>query len=294
MAWKASTDEVFAGYDNQKFNVYDAQTHAVKHTYIVSGYSGPVRGMGYSPIEDSCWTCNFDTAPMTKFSIKGANGHEVRSGPDMRSAYGIAVDAHQHCFWITQAGAEGASPTWKMDFNYNVVDSFNAAGWNIGGGCEMWKDTFLLQLSQGSPDEVFCMRFTLGPLLSHDVGVSSVIAPARYVNSAPITPEATIKNFGANYESDIPVTCWIDSAGTRVYEADTVLYGPLAPGVAANVTFTPEWDPGPVGAQYVVTMFATLGGDENAHNDTWSARLRLQGRYSPIPFTSTVWVPLRR
>ena len=277
MAWKASTDEVFAGYDNQKFNVYDAQTHAVKHTYTVAGYSGPVRGMGYSPIEDSCWTCNFDSAPMTKFSITGANGHQVRTAAQMASAYGIAVDARQHCFWITQAGAIGASPTLKMDFNYNVVDSFNADGWDLGGGCEMWRDTFLLQLDQSTPDKVFCMRFALGPLHNHDVGVSAIVAPASDVNPVPVTPEATIKNFGAKYESDMPVTCWIDSAGTRVYAASATLPGPLGPGLEANVTFTPTWNPGPVGAQYDVTMFTTLGGDENTHNDTVTGTTTVTG-----------------
>jgi hypothetical protein len=175
MAWKASTNEVFAGFDNQTYHVYDASTHKVKHTYMVSGYTGTLRGFGYSPVQDSCWTCNFDSSPMTKFSITGANGHQVRAAAQMASAYGIAVDAHQHCFWVTQAGAVGVSPTWKMDFSYNVVDSFNAEGWDQGGGCEMWRDTFLLQLEQSTPDEVFCMRFAISPLPKNDVGVGAIV-----------------------------------------------------------------------------------------------------------------------
>ena len=268
MAWKASTNEVFAGFDNRTFHVYDASTHTPNHTYMVSGYSGPVRGFGYSAIQDSCWTCDFDSAPMTKFSITGANGHAVRDAAQMASAYGIAVDTRQHCFWVTQAGVAGASPTWKMDFNYNVVDSFNAEGWDQGGGCEMWRDTFLLQLNQSTPDEVFCMRFTLGPLPSHDVGVSAIVEPPANVNPGPLTPKARVKNFGANYESGIPVTCWVDSGATRVYVAGATLTGPLGPGLEADVTFAPDWNTGPVGAQYDVTMFTTLGGDENTHDDT--------------------------
>ena len=277
MAWKASTNEVFAGFDNRTYHVYNATTHVPNNTYMVSGYSGPVRGMGYSPIQDSCWTCNFDSAPMTKFSINGANGHPVRGASEMGSAYGIAVDAHQHCFWVTQAGVPGASPTWKMDFNYDVVDSFNAEGWDQGGGCEMWRDTFLLQLNQGAPDEVFCMRFALGPLPDHDGGVGTIVAPSSYVNPGPLMPKARVKNFGANYESDIPVTCWIDSGATRVYSATATLPGPLGPGLEAEVDFSPDWDAGPSGAQYIVSMFTALPGDENPHNDTLTGTTTVAG-----------------
>jgi hypothetical protein len=277
MAWKASTNEVFAGYDNQKFNVYDAGTHVVKHQYSVSGYSGVVRGFGYSAFQDSCWTCNFDSSPMAKFSINGANGHQVRAAPQMGSAYGIAVDAHQHCFWITQAGSPGASPTLKMDYSYNVVDSFNAEGWDQGGGCEMWKDTFLLQLNQGSPDEVFCMRFTLDPLPGHDVGVTAIVAPPGNVNPGSLTPKARVMNFGANSETNVPVTCWIDSAGVRVYSASETLAGPLGPGLEADVTFAPAWTTGPVGAEYDVAMFTALGSDEDRHNDTLAATTVVRG-----------------
>ncbi len=277
MAWKASTNEVFAGFDNRTFHVYNATTHVPNNTYMVSGYSGPVRGFGYSSIQDSCWTCNFDSASMTKFSITGANGHEVRAAAQMASAYGIALDAHQHCFWVTQAGVAGASPTWKMDFNYGVVDSFNAEGWDLGGGCEMWRDTFLLQLNQSTPDEVFCMRFTLGPLPDHDVGVGAIVAPPANVNPGPLTPKARVSNFGANCESGIPVTCWIDSGATRVYVASASLTGPLGPGLVADVAFSPDWNAGPVGAQYDVTMFADLPGDENPHNDTLTGTTTVEG-----------------
>ena len=277
MAWKASTNEVFGGFDNRQFNVYDATSHVVKHTYMVSGYSGVVRGFAYSPYQDSCWTCDFDSAPMTKFSINGANGHSVKPASEMTSAYGLAFDRYQHCFWVTQAGATGASPTLKMDFGYNVIDSFNADGWVQGGGCEMWRDTFLLQLNQGTPDEVFCMRFSLPPLLDHDVGVSAILTPAADINPGVFTPRARVMNFGSNPEATIPVTCWIDSAGVRIYSASETLAGPLGPGLEADVAFVPDWNAGPVGAEYNVTMFAALGADEDRRNDTVAATTTVRG-----------------
>jgi len=53
---------------------------------------------------------------------------------------------------------------------------YRAEGVRCGG------DTFLLQLNQGTPDEVFCMRFNLPPLLDHDVGISAIVTPAASVN----------------------------------------------------------------------------------------------------------------
>jgi len=159
MAWKASTNEVFAGFDNQSFHVYDATTHVPNHTYTVSGYSGTVRGFAYDPAQDSCWTCNFTTSPMAKFSIAGANGHQVKAAADMLSSYGIAWSPLQNCFWVGQAGAAGASPIYKMDASYAWVDSFNPVGWDLAGGCEMWRDTCLLVVEQGTPDIVWCFSF---------------------------------------------------------------------------------------------------------------------------------------
>ncbi len=277
MAWKASTGEVFAGFDNQTYHVYDADDTVPKNTYIVSGYLGTVRGFGYSPVEDSCWTCDFNTSPMAKFSITGANGHEVRSAATMASSYGIAVDTLRQCFWVTQAGVAGASPTLKMNFSYNVVDSFNAAGWDMGGGCEMWRDTFLLQLGQSTPDEVFCMRFNLVPPPSHDVGVTAIIAPGSHVGSNAVTPAAKLKNFGANMENAIPMTCWIDSGATRVYSASAVRPGPLPPGAEGSFSFSPNWNPGPAGATYSVTMFTAMGSDVNPGNDTCTGTTTVTG-----------------
>jgi hypothetical protein len=286
MAWKASTDEVFAGFDNQTYHVYNASTHEPNHTYTVSGYSGTVRGFGYDPAQDSCWTCNFSNSPMAKFSITGANGQEVKPAAEMMYSYGIAWSPLQNCFWVTQAGSPGASPIYKLDQSYAWVDSFNPAGWDLGGGCEMWRDTFLLAVEQGTTDAVWCFKFSIAPPPAHDVGVSGIVAPTSSINPGPVTPEAKVKNFGGNPESSILVTCWIDSGATRVYTANATLPGPLEPGIEANVTFTPDWNPGPARAHYTVTMFTVLGGDENAHNDTAAGTTTVSG---PV-FADTIHV----
>jgi len=106
------------------------------------------------------------------------------------------------------------------------------------------------------------------PGLAHDVGVSKIYAPAQAINPGAVAPKCRLVNYGASAESNIPVTCWIDSAGTHVYNQTATYAGPLAAGDRADVTFTPNWTPGPRGASYSVTFFSGLSGDLNAANDT--------------------------
>jgi hypothetical protein len=286
MAYKPSTDEVFAGFDGQRFHVYNATTHVPNNTYTVSGYSGTVRGMGYDPVQDSNWTCNFATSPMTKFSITGTNGHQVKAAAEMASSYGIAWDAVQNCFWVSQAGAAGASPIWKMNPDYTIADSFLPAGFDLAGGCEIQRDTYLLVMEQATPDAVWCFKFAFGPGLDHDVGVRGIVDPASNVNPGAITPKANLKNYGANPESNIPVTCWIDSGVTRVYTGNATYAGPLAPGAEAEAQFPTVWNTGPAGADYTVTMFTGLSGDQNTANDTAYGTTHISGAI----FSDTLFV----
>ena len=106
------------------------------------------------------------------------------------------------------------------------------------------------------------------PTPDHDVGVTRIIVPGVNIPVGAYAPACRIVNFGANAESDIPVTCWIDSAGTRVYTKDTTYAGPLAPGTRADFTFAPNWLTGPAGNSYDITMFTGLGGDLDNSNDT--------------------------
>jgi hypothetical protein len=105
-----------------------------------------------------------------------------------------------------------------------------------------------------------------GSQIACDVGVNQIMAPGSIVTPGSIQPKAKIRNYGTDPQSNIPVTCWIDSGATRVYTASASYAGPLAPGATADVTFSPNWPA--VGGTYSVTMFTSLSGDANAANDT--------------------------
>ena len=112
---------------------------------------------------------------------------------------------------------------------------------------------------------------------AHDVGVVEILDPQANVNPVPVAPRGTIRNFGSNPESDIPVYCFIDSAGTEVYGEMETYAGPLAPGATAEVVFTPDWAPGPAGAEYEVEMYTELTADEQRANDTSYRTVRVAG-----------------
>ncbi len=112
---------------------------------------------------------------------------------------------------------------------------------------------------------------------THDVGATAVLSPGAQVLPGPVTPEARIYNFGSSPESSIPVYCVIDSAGTVVYTQRASYAGPLAPGATGTIVFTPDWNPGPAGNVYDVTMYTLLVGDEDNSNDTVVSRTMVMG-----------------
>ncbi|MEO0079844.1 MAG: kelch repeat-containing protein [candidate division WOR-3 bacterium] len=106
-----------------------------------------------------------------------------------------------------------------------------------------------------------------------DVGVAQIVTPPPIVTPGLYTPRARIKNFGTQPQSNIPIDCWIDSAGTRVYEENVTYPGPLEPGATADVDFSPQWRA--VGGSYDVTMFTYLDGDQLRSNDTMRSTTRV-------------------
>jgi len=127
-----------------------------------------------------------------------------------------------------------------------------------------------------TPNELY-YRISFAPPVSHDVKLSGMIAPQASMNHGSVKPIGVVKNLGLNPESSIPVTCWIDSAGTRVYSAVDTLAGPVASGASANDTFPTSWTSGPSGAHYTVTMFTALSNDSNQANDTMWRSVTITG-----------------
>ena len=128
------------------------------------------------------------------------------------------------------------------------------------------------QLSEQGLDANWSMRAIVsrGTQLTHNVGVTRIFVPGTAIGSGAYQPRFKIANFGSSAESNIPVTCKIDSSGTEVYKKDTTYAGPLQPGATAVITIPTVWNTGPSGSSYDVAMYTSLATDMDLTDDTLS------------------------
>ncbi|OYD15941.1 hypothetical protein CH330_04240 [candidate division WOR-3 bacterium JGI_Cruoil_03_51_56] len=119
----------------------------------------------------------------------------------------------------------------------------------------------------------------------HDVGISEILEPDTLVVArGSVRPAVKVRNYGTFTESYIPVRCFIDSAGERVYASYKILDGPLPPGAESLVWWFPPFRPGGEYCWYDVTFFTALSTDENRSNDTMKQRTW----WSPAYITDTL------
>lgn len=237
-------------------------------SHIVVGNISPGTGLnphrGLASDYDSLFATNWDS-PVWKFSFDGTNEHSYPNArPD--TFFGLAYDQHGY-FWSSSQNGTG---NWcgKYTTEFNLIDGHTIAEIpGIAGGCEMWKDSVLMYLSQADTDEVYAIQLYGVSGVVNDVGVDAIHAPAIVIEpGATITPRCRVRNFGSVAQTNVEVTCIIDSAETIIYYSSTTV--DIDPGDTTQAAISPVWLTGPEGNTYVVTMFTALPGDENLYNDT--------------------------
>ena len=288
LAYDPVEDVVWGGTDASKLDKIDATLHTQIANYTVSGSPVPTTIRALADDGDSLYSGNFTSNPIVKFSKTGTNSHATGGVPPY-AVYGLAIDDTRGKMYATTADYS------YMIIEYNfpamtVADSVYISEVEIFGGCDMLNgatddDEFLVVLAQTAVDSVFCFRLSGGGTTT-DVGVSGILAPAGNIMPGAVTPKAQIKNFGSDPQSNIPVYCEIDSAGTNIYVDMQTYAGPLAPGSTAEVEFT-DWTA--VNGMYDVTMYTDLSGDENPANDTMTGTVSVAAAvWEVIPAPSTV------
>jgi hypothetical protein len=101
------------------------------------------------------------------------------------------------------------------------------------------------------------------PAVPNDVGVIAVLQPSAPTQTGtPVTVQVTIRNFGTNTQTSIPVRYFINASAV-ISETWT---GSLLPNATVNYTFTtPFTSPG---SPYSVCSFTRLTGDPYWWNDS--------------------------
>ncbi|MEM7163727.1 MAG: GEVED domain-containing protein [Bacteroidota bacterium] len=111
--------------------------------------------------------------------------------------------------------------------------------------------------------------FSLAPALSNDMGPLSIDAPVDGSLSATEDVVITIRNYGVETQSNVPVSYQIDN-GPWVNETYP---GTLMSQENDQYTFTVQGDFSTIGQVYTINAAVALGTDENPLNDTISIQV---------------------
>jgi hypothetical protein len=224
----------------------------------------------YDPVADT-WVVNSSTFPVLPSAIWGsASG--VNSGSGWATGWIAGGVGPASALQDTIYYFDHVTHSWTLtDGMYLIV--YRAAGWGNGDG----KAVIYGGSTGGFTPVTTCQYERESPPLDHDVSMVAIVKPPANMSQDSVNPIGTVKNDGSNPESNISVTCWIDSLGTRVYTGTDTLIGPLAVGATVSDTFPTAWHSGPAGAHYTVTMFTELAGDVNPDNDTIVGSTQITG-----------------
>ncbi|MCF6171831.1 MAG: T9SS type A sorting domain-containing protein [Bacteroidales bacterium] len=111
--------------------------------------------------------------------------------------------------------------------------------------------------------------FKIASDFTNDVGVISIDAPVDGILGAADSIKVTVRNFGADTQSNIPVSYQIDS-GNIITETIT---DSIPSNTDLQYTFSVTGDFSVVGQTYNITSWTALATDENNANDTTSSNV---------------------
>jgi hypothetical protein len=143
------------------------------------------------------------------------------------------------------------------------TDSIDFPNWTPGQGGNMYRLTAWHGFSPDTNRMNDTARRSV-TVRGHGMASVSMSIGGRVRANQPVTPRLVIRS--ADYtEYNVKCKCWVDSAGTRIYN-DSAVVESVPAGMTATASF-PDWTVGPAGASYDVTMF-NLFPDPNYGDDT--------------------------
>ncbi len=108
--------------------------------------------------------------------------------------------------------------------------------------------------------------FTLSGGFANDVGANNILTPENGILTAAETVEISIRNYGLDDQSNIPLELRVD--GTLI--ASETFTGTIAAGDTGTYTFAATVDLSTSGQTYNIEVSTALGADEFNANDTFS------------------------
>jgi hypothetical protein len=145
------------------------------------------------------------------------------------------------------------------------IDTVRFPNWTPGPGGNVYDLTAWHSYSPDTDRTNDTLRLSTATR-NHDVKSANCNITDRVRAGQPMMPRLTLSDTGDYVERSFPATCWVDSAGVRIYD-HTVSVDSVVPGSPLQVPF-PIWNVGPDSTIYSVTFFHGLGNDRNHRNDT--------------------------
>ena len=112
--------------------------------------------------------------------------------------------------------------------------------------------------------------FKLAPDFGNDVGIIALVNPINSSLSSSEQITVTIRNFGSNTQTSIPVSYSVDG-GTVVTET---FNGVLEGTSSVNFTFSVPANLGNVGQSYEISAATNLPSDEDNDNDSFTTQVK--------------------
>jgi len=198
------------------------------------------------------------------------------------TSYYWHVDPYDNADMIIMVSTDGgdhwSEPLWTED-DYGIFENWTwyevTLDFDAYIGESNFKVAFVYQGSDGAQADFDAIILTDGDApLDHDVAAVEIIAPVGAGDAgAPVTPEATFGNFGANTET-FTVNMTISLDGSEVYNEDSEITDLAGNGATEDVAF-PEFTPVAEGS-YDITATAELTGDQNEANNSIDANYNTQ------------------
>lgn len=219
--------EGMAFYNNYIFG-YDASAMLVTSALVLP--AGLPKNVNFWMYRDYGWPTYADSLEVY-----------YNSTPDLNGA--VLLGKVARYYWMSD---------W-FEFNYPIPASVSGTYYVI------------FRAKSGWGNDIFLDDIEIRALHVNDVGLTSVISPSAMVIAGDIiVPEVTVRNFGIEAQSDVPVKYKNGQTGEVLTQIVTF----LDTAAVVNVAF-PAWTAS-TGGPYDFIFYTDLPGDEVSANDTLS------------------------
>lgn len=244
-----------------------------------NGFDGEVARFGHATSSDGIHWSKYLGNPILDISSAGAWDSFLWL-PD------VHFDGTTYQMWYSGFGPSSASIghatsadglNWTKSPANPIINSGASGTWESGGAGDprvLFDGNTRKMWYIGADDQINIRIGYANTPLTHDVMVAAVPEHLRQVPMlANVAPKVTLMNAGLSNESNLTVTCQIDSAGVVVY-SDRQELASLSSLATGEITFKNWRTHGE--SQYRASFYATkLGNDENVFNDTLRATINV-------------------